>query len=226
MDRYARNRELISENDQAVLQNTAAAVIGLGGLGGHIAEQLARLGFGKLLLFDSDAVEQNNLNRQMFATEKSLGMSKCEAALNRLSKVNSSVEYVTHSVRITEENGLDLLKDADIMLDAVDNIATRYALESLSERIGIPLIHGSIGGWWGQVSTIFPGDRIISRIYPHKDAVGAEANWGNPAFTPAIVASIQVAEALKVCLSQKGILRKKLLRIDLLEHEYFIIDIS
>jgi molybdopterin/thiamine biosynthesis adenylyltransferase len=225
MDRYVRNKQLISEKEQEMLSGKTVAVIGLGGLGGHIAEQLARLGVGNLILIDSDVVEPNNLNRQMFATEKTLVAPKTQAAAERLEVVNPHVKYSTHSEYLTLENGAKLLRGADIVMDAVDNVPTRYVLEKCCAELNLPFIHGSIGGWWGQVSVIFPGDNIIERIYPKKDAVGAEAKWGNPAFTPAVVASIQTAEALKIFLGKSGILRGKLLRIDLLEHEYFTIDL-
>ena len=225
MDRYIRNKQLISEKEQEMLSGKTVAVIGLGGLGGHIAEQLARLGAGNLILIDSDVVEPNNLNRQMFATEKTLGTPKTQAAAERLEAVNPHVKYSTHREYLTLENGAKLLRGADIVMDAVDNVPTRYVLEKCCAELNLPFVHGSIGGWWGQVSVIFPGDNIIERIYPKKDAVGAEAKWGNPAFTPAVVASIQTAEALKILLGKSGILRGKLLRIDLLEHEYFTIDL-
>ena len=224
MDRYIRNKQLITEAQQEILRKKTAAVVGLGGLGGHIAEQLARLGVGNLILIDSDVVEPNNLNRQLFATEKTLGIPKTQAAVERLSDVNPNVSCRAFREYLTVENGVELLRGADVVLDAVDNIPTRYVLEKCCAEIGVPFVHGSIGGWWGQVSVIFPGDNIIERIYPKKDAVGAEAKWGNPAFTPTVVASIQVVEALKLLLCKPEILRGKLLRIDLLEHEYFTID--
>ncbi|MCL2568431.1 MAG: HesA/MoeB/ThiF family protein [Oscillospiraceae bacterium] len=225
MDRYARNRELISVEEQGLLGEKTAAIVGLGGLGGHIAEQLARLGIGRLILIDGDKIEPSNLNRQLFATERTLGMSKVDAACARLLEVNATIRYTPHPLRLTAENGFALLQDAAVVLDAVDNIPTRLLLESLCEQLDLPLIHGSIGGWWGQVSVVFPGDKTLARLYPYPDAIGAEAHYGNPAFTPALVASIQVAEAVKVCLGRPQILRGKLLRVDLLEHEQFVISI-
>ena len=224
-DRYSRNKELIPADDQATLREKTAAVVGLGGLGGHIAEQLARLGIGRLILIDGDKVEPSNLNRQLFATEKTLDTEKAEAARTRLLEVNSDVHCTAHALRLTAKNGRALLKGADIVLDAVDNIPTRLMLESLCEELNLPLVHGSIGGWWGQVSVIFPGDKTLSRLYPNPDAVGTESYYGNPAFTPAVVASIETAEALKLLLDKPQTLRNKLLRIDLLNHEHATISL-
>jgi len=225
-DRYVRNRELISESEQAVLGEKTVAVVGLGGLGGYIAEQLARLGFGRLILIDGDKVEESNLNRQLFAVERTLGMFKAAAALERLTEVNREVAYSVHSEFLTAENGKALLSGADIVMDALDTIPARFMLQRICEDIGIPLVHGAIGGWWGQVCVVFPGDRTISQIYPTEDATGAESEYGNPACTPGIVASVQTAEALKICLGRPGVLRGKLLRIDLLDHGYHVIQLG
>ena len=224
-ERYIRNKNLISAQEQALLREKTVAVIGLGGLGGHIAEQLARLGFGRLILIDGDVAEESNLNRQLFVTEEGMGKPKAELAIRRLEKVNSLAKYIPHHTRVTPENGPELLAGADLVMDAVDSIPTRLMLQKLCKQLGLPLIHGSIGGWWGQVSVILPGDDTLSRVYSSEDAVGEEKEYGNPAFTPAVVASIQVAEALKFCLGRPGLLRNKLLCLDLLEHEYFTIEL-
>jgi molybdopterin/thiamine biosynthesis adenylyltransferase len=158
VDKYARNKELINEREQMLLNKKTAAVVGLGGLGGHIAEQLARLGLGHLILIDDDIVEPTDLNRQLFATHKTLGISKTDAAYLRLCEVNPETSCTMYAVRLTNENGIELLNNADIVLDAVDNIRTRLVLESVCAQLNLPLIHGSIGGWWGQVSVVFPGD--------------------------------------------------------------------
>jgi molybdopterin/thiamine biosynthesis adenylyltransferase len=225
LDRYVRNKELVNGQEQLVLGQKTVAVVGLGGLGGHIAEQLARLGFGHLVLIDGDRVDETNLNRQLFATERFLGMAKTVAATLRLREVNSAVKYSARGTFLTPENGYALLYGADIVMDAVDNPPTRLLLQKLCGELDIPLVHGAIGGWWGQVSVVFPGDRTIAQLYPVADAVGVEAQYGNPAFTPGVIASIQTAEALKYCLGRPGILRGKLLRVDLLEHDYHVMQI-
>ena len=224
-DRYAKNHALMTECEQLLLREKTAAVVGLGGLGGHIAEQLARLGFGGLILVDGDRIEASNLNRQLFATEKTLGMPKTEAAAMRLREVNSSLVYTLYDTKLTSENGRTILSGADVVFDAVDTIETRLLLQKICDDLLIVLIHGSIGGWWGQVSVIYPGDNTLSSLYSEERAAGAEREYGNPAFIPALVASIQVAEALKYCLKRPGGLRNKLLRIDLLEQTYFSVEV-
>lgn len=224
--RYQRNKNLISPEEQTLLAGSCVAVIGLGGLGGHTAEQLARLGVGKLILIDLDCFDETNLNRQLFATEQNLGQRKVEGARQRLMAVNSALDYVYFDEKLTKENAAELLKGAQIVVDAVDNIETRLTLQAICKVLGLPLVYGAIGGWYGQVSFISPGDDTLNLIYPETDAVGIEKKLGNPAFTPAVVSSIQVAEVVKFLLGKGELLNKKLLLIDLLNQEYTVLDLN
>jgi molybdopterin/thiamine biosynthesis adenylyltransferase len=224
-NRFDRNKELISEIEQEKLNNFTVAVVGLGGLGGHIAEQLARLGIGKLILIDGDRIDESNLNRQLFAIEKNIGQYKTEAAKERLMSVNSNAKYICHNQLLNEINADKILSEANIVLDAVDNVSTRFVLQKTCKDLNIPLVHGSIGGWFGQVSFIYPGDDTLSLIYPEKAMHGIEEKLGNPAFIPAIIASIEVAEALKYILKKGDLLRKKMLYVDILNQDYTIINL-
>ncbi len=227
-DRYIRNKECISDAEQAKLAGLCAAVVGLGGLGGHCAELLARLGFGRLVLVDDERVEESNLNRQLFATSSTLGLLKADAAKLRLQEVNPECRLRIHALRLNEENAANILQEADIVLDAVDNVPARLLLQDVCARLGKVLVHGAIGGWYGQVGVVFPGDNTLSRLYPDAGA-GAEARLGNPSFIPALVAAAQVAEALKCCLGENGkgtVLRHKIWRIDLLAHKHMVINLA
>jgi len=224
--RYARNKELISKDEQEKLSECTVAVVGLGGLGGNISEQLARLGVGNLILIDTDTVDETNLNRQLFATEKNVGEVKADAAKKRLMDVNSSLNYIFHSVYLDDSNAESILSQANIVVEAVDNIPTRFLLQDVCKKLNIPLVHGSIGGWYGQVSFIMPGDDSLNSIYPEKNAAGIEKKLGNPSFTPALIASIEVPEVVKYLLNKGDLLIKKLLFIDLLNHDYMKIDLK
>ncbi|MGB4437636.1 MAG: HesA/MoeB/ThiF family protein [Sedimentibacter sp.] len=226
MIRYNRNKELISEKEQQKLAEYTVAVIGLGGLGGHISEQLARLGIGKLVLIDADKVDESNLNRQLFATEKNIGQYKAEAAKERLTSVNSNLEYICYTQFFDETNADKILDDVNIVVDAVDNISTRFVLQKICKKLNLPLVHGSIGGWYGQVSFIAPGDDTLDLIYTDINASGVEKKLGIPAFTPGIVASIEVAEVLKYLLNKGELLQGKMLFIDLLMQDYMIIKLK
>ena len=224
--RYSRNKELISEEEQNKLSNSTVAVIGLGGLGGHISEQLSRLGIGRLILIDADKVDESNLNRQLFATEKNVGQLKAEAAKERLSNVNSSIDYKCYSEYFDETNAEKILCGVDIVIDAVDNIETRFVLQKVCKKLNVPMVHGSIGGWYGQVSFIAPGDDTLDLIYTDKQGKGVEKKLGNPSFTPALVASLEVSEALKYLLKKGELLRDKMLFIDLLMQDFMVIKLK
>jgi len=224
--RYDRNKSLISQEDQALLSGKTVAVIGAGGLGGYLAELTARLGVGRLILVDGDVFEESNLNRQRFSNEDNLGKPKAYEAKKELERVNSQVEVVAVYDRISAENGRDLLDGADLVLDGVDNARTRLILQDVCHQLNIPLVHGAIGGWYGQVSVVMPGDDTLSTIYSDPDAKGVEKELGNPSFTPALVASYQVAEALKLLLGKGENLRKKILYIDTLTNSTSVIDLG
>jgi molybdopterin-synthase adenylyltransferase len=225
-NRFDRNKELINDSEQEKLNSCTVAVVGLGGLGGHISEQLARLGIGSLILIDGDKIDESNLNRQLFATEKNIGHYKAEAAKERLMLVNSSAKYICHSLLLDDTNAVEIISGADIVLDAVDNIPTRFLLQKVCKKLNIPLVHGSIGGWYGQVSFIAPGDDTLNLIYQREATHGIEKKLGNPAFIPATIASIEVAESLKYILNKGNLLRKKMLYVDLLNQDYTIIELN
>ncbi len=224
--RYDRNKSLISQEDQDLLASKTIAVIGAGGLGGHLAELIARLGIGKLIIIDGDVFEESNLNRQRFSNENNLGKPKALEAKRELEKINSQVDIIAVHDTVSKKNGKDLLEGADLVLDGVDNARTRLLLEDLCNQLQIPLVHGAIGGWYGQVSVVMPGDWTLSTIYSDPDMEGVEKELGNPSFTPALIASYQVAEALKVVLGIGEILRKKILFIDTLTNNTNVIELE
>lgn len=218
--RYERNMTTLSREENERLREFRVLVAGCGGLGGYVIEELGRLGIGEITAVDGDVFEESNLNRQLLSTVPLLGAEKAEAARARMWEVNPEVRIKPVCALIRPENARDLLGGHDLVVDALDNVTGRKVLEAACEALGIPLVHGAIAGWYGQVATIFPGDRVMEILYAGDENKGIETELGNPAFTPAVVASIQVAEAVKVLLGRPGILRGKLLTIDLLAHEY------
>lgn len=202
MDRYTRNRQTITEKDQALLATKHVFVAGCGGLGCYIIELLARLGVGHLSLADHDVFEITNLNRQLYAREDNLGQSKVSAALDRIREINAEVSAQGFDTTIEESNAEKLIHGHDLVMDALDSFRARLVLEEACEKEHIPLVHGAIGGLHGQFALILPGDRLLRKIYSHP-VTGVEQTQGNPSFTPAMVASYQVAMALKVLLGQE-----------------------
>lgn len=225
-DRYKRNISSLSIEENEKLKEFRVCIVGCGGLGGYIIEMLARLGIGCLTLVDYDVFEESNLNRQILCKEDSIGISKVEIARNRIKEINSDVEVTFIKEEIKEDNCREIIKNHNIVVDALDSISVRFILQNSCEELGIPMIHGAIGGWFGQVCTILPGDNTLSLIYKNGINKGIENDLGNPAFTPANIASIQVGEVIKVLLSKGSTLRNKLLIVDLLYNEYNIIEFN
>jgi molybdopterin-synthase adenylyltransferase len=219
--RYQRNRETISVRQQLTLFRSSVAVVGCGGLGGYAIEELARLGIGRLIVIDPDVFEEHNLNRQILSTVSLLGKSKVYVAFERVREINPAVTVTMIERYLTQENGRDVLKGTDVVIDALDTIPARLQLADICHAMRIPLIHGSVGGWYGQISTQMPAEKTIKKIfsrYPFER--GIEKDLGNPAFTTAVIASLQVAEACKVLLNKDGVLREKMLSVNLIDMDF------
>ena len=150
-ERYRMNCNAISSEEMQVLKRAKVCVVGCGGLGGHVIELLARLGMGHLVAVDGDAFARSNLNRQLLCLESSLGGNKAEEAVIRVNQVNSEVKIDAHCLYMDEGNAARLLSGCDLAVDALDNVESRLVLEDACAQKGIPLIHGAIGGWCGQV---------------------------------------------------------------------------
>ncbi|KRQ86427.1 putative adenylyltransferase/sulfurtransferase MoeZ [Caloramator mitchellensis] len=226
MGRYDRNMNTLSKEENDRLREFKVCVVGCGGIGGYIIEMLGRLGIGYITAIDKDVFEDSNLNRQILSNSEVLGKSKALVAKERMAIVNPDV-YVNAIVgEFNFENGEKLLRGHDLVIDALDNIETRLILQDICERVNIPFVHGAIAGWYGQVTTVFPGDRTLDFIYRKKVSKGIEKELGNPSFTPALIASIQVSEALKVLIGRGDVLRKEILYIDTFSQEYHKVSIK
>lgn len=216
--RYARNMGTIGLDGQRALLRATVAVVGLGGLGGYVVETLARMGVGTLILIDSDVFEDHNLNRQLFGTLNNLGIQKAQAACQRVGQVNPAVELICHAETLTEENLSQLLEGADVVVDALDRLPTRLVLQDGVQALGIPMIHGSIAGFLGQVTTIFPDDPGLHALYGDGDGLpeqGLESELGTPAATPMAVAAWEAQEVVKLLTRQGELLRNRLLVLDM-----------
>lgn len=224
MDRYIKNA-IFTSSEMNLLKNASICIVGCGGLGGYILEMLSRLGIGKITIVDGDVFDVSNLNRQILSSESNIGNSKVLEASKRIKSINSSVSVEVRKLFLDAENVNEIIKYSDIVIDALDSMDDRRILASACEYNDKILIHGAIAGWYGQVSTIYPGDKTIDRLYPSNHKKGIEESLGNPSFTPALVASIQVSETVKVITSKSDILRNKVMYIDLLYNDIEIIEI-
>lgn len=220
MKRYERNMMALSPEENDKLKHFKVCVIGCGGLGGYVIESLGRIGIGHMTAVDGDVFDESNLNRQLLSSEDVIGKSKAEIAKVRMKSVNSNVKVNVVSEYVKEDNCESILKGHDIIIDALDNIKTRILIEKSAQKLKIPLVHGAIAGWYGQVSVIMPEKPFYGKIYNEDINKGVETELGNLPFTAAATASVQAAEAIKVLLKKGENLSGKLLTIDLLSQEY------
>jgi molybdopterin/thiamine biosynthesis adenylyltransferase len=219
-NRYSKNKKMISQQEQEMLKNSRVCVVGCGGLGGYVLELLARLGVGQLTAVDGDRFDQTNLNRQLLSLESNLGEYKAVAAKKRIEDVNSEIDVDIIIEFLNEENAEEILLGHDLIIDALDSINTRRIVQEKAKALSIPFIHGAIAGWYGQVCTIMPGDDSLDYLYKSDVNHGEEKKLGNPSYTPALVASIEVSEATKVLLDKGELIRNEVLYVDLLEGEF------
>ena len=214
--RYDRNLGTVGWEGQMSLLQSTVGVVGAGGLGGWIIEGLARMGVGRLIIIDGDVFQENNLNRQAFCTERNLGQAKVQAARQRVAEINAATEVVTHQVRVDEAQMVELLRGSDVLVDALDELPTRLALQRAARKLSVPLVHGAIAGFVGQVMTILPDDPGLLGLYGQKRPPerGVEVQWGNPAATPMMVAAWQVQEVVKLLSGRGEPLRRRMLFMD------------
>lgn len=225
MDRDKKTLDVISGEQLENLKNRCVCVVGAGGLGGYAIEMLSRLGIGAIRIVDGDTFVESNLNRQLFSTEQNMGQSKVNETRLRVSQINSNVKCEIINKNVSEDNAVNLLQGADIVIDCVDNIKARYIMQNTCKSLNIPLIHGAVGAWQGQITTIFPYDMSINKIYGDEYIEEIETA-GTASFLPATVASYQVSECVKVLLNKGEILRGKVLYIDILNNQNYIVDLN
>ena len=216
--RYKRNLGVVSPSEQVKLLQSKVAIIGAGGLGGTVLEFLTRMGIGELIIADKDTIGDSNLNRQILSKETNLGQSKTEVAVKRVKEINSSIDITGHSVFIDSDNVKKIIKGADVVADALDNLPVRFMLQKACRELNIPLVHGAIAGFNGQLTTIFPQDKGLELIYgTDRDLPehGSEAELGAPTMIPALIASLEAQEVLKILLKRGKLFRNRLLYLDI-----------
>ena len=192
--RYERNIPALTEAECKILKQKRVLVVGCGGLGGHIIDQLARIGIGFLRVVDGDVFEATNLNRQLFSEVSVLGQNKARVAAERVARINPEITADAVEVFLTVENAAQLLRDCDIVVDALDNIPSRRLLASVCGQAGLPLVYGAISGWVAQAALSMPRDDLIEKLYPEGVILGDKSVLS---FTPALCASMQAALCVK-----------------------------
>jgi adenylyltransferase/sulfurtransferase len=200
------------------LRKAKVCVVGVGGIGNPVVTQLTAMGVGKLKIVDRDIIEISNLHRQHLYTESDLGKVKVEAAKERLEKINSSVEIEALPNSVTKYTAESIIRGYDIVVDALDSIDARYALNDACIKLNIPLIYAGALGMLGSVCTIIPNKTACLRcIFPalaEDDMPTCSTEGVHPSILY-LVGGVQVSEAVKIILGEKPTLENKLMYVDL-----------
>ncbi len=220
LERYDRQIMIdrIGPEGQEKLMRSRIALAGVGGLGSPIALYLTAAGIGTIRLIDHDRVTLSNLNRQILHWEEDLGEKKVLSAARKLRRLNSKVNVEPVGETITETNVAQLLEGCDGIVDALDNLPTRYLLNRWAIEKNIPFFHGAIHGFEGRAMTILPGKTACLRCMYRGD-IPAE-KFPVVGVTPAVIGSIQATEVLKYLLGIGQLLTNRLLLYDGLEAQF------
>jgi len=222
MQRYSRQimLEEIGFVGMEKLRRAKICVVGVGGIGNPIVTQLAAMGVGKLKIVDRDVVEISNLHRQHLYNEADIGKVKVEVAAERLKKINHHVQIEAVPLSITRYTAESIVKGMDIIIDALDTVDARYALNDACIKYNIPFIYAGALGMLGSVCTILPNKSACLRcMFPslaEEDMPTCSTEGVHPSILY-LVAGIQVSEAVKIVTGQQPTLVNKLLYIDLNE---------
>lgn len=234
MERYEKQIlfEEIGIEGQKKLLKKKVIIIGCGALGTVIANNLVRSGIGYIKIVDRDYIELSNLQRQMLFDEDDINnnLPKAVAAKNKLEKINSSITIESIIDDVNSKNIDDLCQGMDVILDATDNLQTRYLINDISVKLNIPWIYGGAIGSSGMVHTIIPHETPCLRcMFPEIPPAGSIETCDTVGVlnsTTSIVASIQSTEAIKVLLDNKENVIKGLKYIDIWSNDSEIIDLN
>ena len=200
------------------LRKAKVCVVGVGGIGNPVVTQLTAMGVGKLKIVDRDIIEISNLHRQHLYTENDIGRVKVEAAKERLEKINSSVEIEALPNSVTKYTAKSIVDGFDIVVDALDSIDARYALNDACIKLNIPLIYAGALCMLGSICTIIPNKTACLRcIFPalaEDDMPTCSTEGVHPSILY-LVGGIQVSEAVKIIMGEKSTLENILLYVDL-----------
>ena len=222
-NRYQRHLSLpeVGEKGQQKLLEAKVLLLGAGGLGSPAAMYLAAAGVGTIGIIDMDVVDESNLQRQVIHNTERVGQRKVDSARQTITSLNPDVNVVTFDTRLGADNILELLSGWDAVIDGADNFPSRYLLNDASVKLGIPVVHGSIFRFEGQVTIFDPLQGPTYRDYvpvpPPPELAPSCAEAGVLGVLPGVIGSIQALEAIKVILNLGDSLRGRILAFDALE---------
>ncbi len=232
-ERYARHLSLpqLGAAGQLKLKRAHVAIIGLGGLGSPAAFYLCAAGVGKLTILDHDAVSPSNLQRQILHTNDAVNTPKAASAEQRLKALNPATQIITVTEKLTADNACRLLSGCHVAVDATDNYAARFTVADAAAQLQIPMAHGAVKGFTGQVAVFAPhlGTPCYRCIFPpgtpmqEHDAATAAGIIGAHA---GIVGSMQALETVKLIAGIPSPLLGAMLSIDTLRMRFTTVPLT
>ncbi len=226
LERYARHIILdeVGEEGQEALLAARVLVVGAGGLGAPVLQYLAAAGVGTIGIVDMDEVDESNLQRQVLHNIDRIGDRKVDSAKKTLTALNPDVNVVTYDTRLAADNIMSILEGYDVVIDGADNFPSRYLLNDASVKLGIPVVHGSIFRFEGQITVFDPRNGPTYRDMlpepPPAELAPSCAEAGVLGVLPGIVGSVQALEAIKLILGVGEPLRGRLIAFDALEMSF------
>ena len=226
--RYKRHILLpeIGEDGQRKLLESSVLVIGAGGLGSPLLLYLAAAGIGRIGIADFDKVDESNLQRQVVFSTADIGTPKADAAAARIKALNPAIETVTINGRFDTANAKELAEGYDVVLDATDDIATKYLINDTCVELGKPLVHAAVNQYGGNVMTIAPGSACLRCVFPEAIKEKDSSEYGILGVIPGIAGTIQAAEAVKLITGIGDPLADKMLSFDALSMNFNITTIK
>ena len=203
---------------QEKLKKSKVFIAGAGGIGSPVTLYLAAAGLGKILIADNDTVEMSNLNRQVLHWQKDVGFKKVESVKEKISSLNSFINIETIDETITDKNIIEITKGCDAIVDAMDNIVTRFALNKAAIKWNIPLFHGAVNGMEGRATTIIPGKTACIGCMYKADI--PQSKFPVLGVAPGLIGIIQATEVIKYLVGMGELLENRLLIYDGMELKF------
>ncbi len=222
LERYSRQIlcPAIGDEGQRKLSSSSVAIVGCGALGSASAALMARAGVGRIRIIDRDFVETSNLQRQVLFDEQDVRQMKPKAlaAADRLAAVNSGVAVEGIVTDLNPDNAVELLRDVDLILDGTDNFETRFLVNDVSVRHGVPWIYAACLATYGLTMNVLPGEtaclRCVMETAPPPGSVPTCDTAGILGPVVAVVAGLQGMEALKLLSGNREAMSRDLVSVD------------
>ncbi|MFO7782330.1 MAG: HesA/MoeB/ThiF family protein [Spirochaetia bacterium] len=226
-EQFSRHLALVTPEGLDRLNAATVAVVGAGGLGSTVLELLTRSGVGTIRIHDAGVLDIPDLNRQILYTHDELGRTKAEAAAARLSRINPALRVEAHGGRVDAATDFS---GADVVVDCLDNFETRFAVDEATYDAGIPLVHGGVYQYFGQVTTIHRDHTRSLRALFGPEATAQDAEAHKPMFPPAVAgtATVEATECIKLLLGRppEQLLYNRILSLDYLTYDFDEIQLS